>query len=70
MVELTEEGGGADRSAAFDIYVDDCAEDIATARVLSPDYLDYLQLVKTAEGWRIANIIFHPRGLAHGGSPA
>ena len=36
--------------------------DCPTARVLSPDFLDYLHLVKTAEGWRIANIIFHPRG--------
>ena len=61
MVELTKQGGGADRSAAFDIYVDDCADDIATARVLSPDFLDYLHLVKTADGWRIANIIFHMR---------
>lgn len=62
MVELTKAGGGGDRSAAFDIFVDDCADDIATARVLSPDFLDYLHLVKTAEGWRIANIIFHMRG--------
>ena len=61
MVELTKEGGGGDRSAAIDILVFDCADDIATARVLSPDFLDYLHLVKTAEGWRIANIIFHPR---------
>ncbi len=61
MVELTEEGGGGDRSAAFEIFVDDCTDDMATARVLSPDFLDYLHLVKTAEGWRIANIIFHQR---------
>jgi hypothetical protein len=62
MVELTAGGGGSDNeAAAVEIFVDDCAGDIASVRVLSPDYLDYLHLVKTSEGWKIADVIFHQR---------
>jgi hypothetical protein len=61
MVELTAEGGGSDPDAEVTVFVDDCAGDIASVRVLSPDYLDYLHLVTTTEGWKIANVIFHAR---------
>lgn len=61
MVDLTAAGDGVAADAAIEIFVDDVAGDIAAARVLSPDYLDYLQLVKTPAGWQIANILFHGR---------
>lgn len=62
MVELTTTGGGSDVSEpAIEIFVDDVADDIACARVACADYLDYLHLVKTPAGWKIANIIFHSR---------
>lgn len=35
--------------------------DMDTVRVVSPEYLDYLHLVKTPAGWKIANILFHIR---------
>ncbi len=53
MVQLTEEGGGSNPDAEVEIFVDDCAGDIAAVRVLSPDYLDYLHLVMTTRGWKI-----------------
>lgn len=61
MVELTEKGGGENADGEYQIFVDDIQKDIATARVLSLKYLDYLHLVKTTEGWKIVNILFHYR---------
>ena len=58
MVELTGKGGGEDPDAEYQIFVDDIEKDIATGRVLSPEYLDYLHLVKTSKGWQIVNILF------------
>lgn len=62
MVQLTADGGGDAPGADVDILIDDVSTDIATARVVSPDYLDYLHLVKTPDGWKIANVLFHGRG--------
>lgn len=60
MIDLTRAGGGTDvADPAIEIFVDDVSTDIASARVVCADYLDYLHLVKTPAGWKIANIIFH-----------
>ena len=61
MVELTQNGGGENPEGTYEIFIDDIQDDIATARVLSQKYLDYLHLTKTAEGWKIVNILFHYR---------
>jgi hypothetical protein len=61
MVELTAAGGGENPDVVTEIFVDYVATDIATARVASPDYLDYLHLAKTEDGWKIVNILFHAR---------
>jgi hypothetical protein len=61
MVELTGKGGGESPDAEYQIFVDDIEVDIATARVLSLEYLDYLHLVKTNDGWKISNILFRVR---------
>lgn len=61
MLELTASGGGEDPDASFEIIVDDISGEIASARTVSPEYVDYLQLVKTPDGWRIANILFRMR---------
>ena len=61
MVELTGKGGGESPDAEYQIFVDDIKENIATARLLSLKYLDYLHLVKTKEGWQIVNILFRSR---------
>ena len=58
MVDLTGQGGGEDPDAEYEVAVDHISETIASARVLSPEYLDYLHLQKTSEGWKIANILF------------
>lgn len=61
MVELTARGGGNVPDAETRVIVDDVSDGIASARVLSPDYVDYLHLVKTEDGWRIANVLFRSR---------
>lgn len=61
MLELTTAGGGENPDAVMEIFVDDVSTDIATARVISPDYLDYLHLAKTEDGWKIVNVLFHAR---------
>jgi Putative lumazine-binding len=61
MVELTAGGGGENPDADFEIVVYDAATDIATARVASPEYLDYLHLAKTDDGWKIVNVLFRVR---------
>ena len=62
MLQLTAEGGGAAPDVDVEILIDDVSTDIATARVVSPEYLDYLHLVKTSDGWKIANVLFRMRG--------
>jgi Putative lumazine-binding len=63
MVELTAQGEGAkdgvDRQLA--VTVEDVADDIASVTVRSAVYHEYLQLVRTPDGWRIANALWRYR---------
>ncbi len=61
MVEMTAAGGGGNPDATFEVAVDEVSGDIATARTVSPEYIDYLHLVRTPDGWRIANVLFRMR---------
>jgi hypothetical protein len=60
MLELTRRGegrqDGADRT--LDVEVHDVYGDIATATVRSAVYHEYLHLVCTREGWKIANALW------------
>jgi hypothetical protein len=62
MLELTAQGAGAPDGAdrRVDWTVDDIHEDIASVTVRTPVYREYLQLVRTPEGWRIANAPWRP----------
>lgn len=61
MVEMASQGGGDQPDPDFEILVDDVSTDIATVRVISPEYLDYLHIAKTSDGWSIVNVLFHTR---------
>lgn len=61
MVELTKGGGGETPGASYEIEIHHISGPIASARVHSQEYLDYLQLVETEDGWKIANILFRSR---------
>lgn len=58
MLELTRAGGGDMPGADYEIEVHDVYGKIASGLVRSAEYLDYLQLVETADGWKIVNILF------------
>ena len=63
MVELTRSGEGrkedpgGDRGIEVDVV--DVYGSIATAVVRSPVYREYLHLVKTEDGWKIVNALWH-----------
>jgi hypothetical protein len=62
MVELTAAGEGAEAGAdrTLDIEVLDVYEDVASVRVRSAVYHEYLHLVRTRDGWKIANALWRP----------
>jgi Putative lumazine-binding len=62
MVELTGQGAGEeDRGdGRVEVEVHDVFKDAATATVRSATYHEYLHLVRTADGWRIANALWQP----------
>ena len=61
MVDLTASGGGEDPNAPGEIVVHDIYGDIASGHVLSKEYLDYIHLARTSDGWKITNILFKTR---------
>jgi ketosteroid isomerase-like protein len=60
MLELTEQGEGREDAAdgRIDIVVDDVYKDIASVTVSSATYHEYVHLVRTQDGWRIANTLW------------
>ena len=63
MVESTAAGLGLARDPGraarkIEIHVDHVYGDIATATVTSAVYVDYLQLARTREGWKIVNVLW------------
>lgn len=61
MVRLTEAGGGESPGAHYEIDVDRVSGRIASPRVLSQEYLDYVHLVETPGGRKIVTILFETR---------
>jgi ketosteroid isomerase-like protein len=62
MLELTRRGEGKEDGAdrTLEIEVEDVYGDIASATVHSAVYHEHLHLVRTSEGWRIANALWQP----------
>lgn len=61
MIAATREGAGrAQRPAdlAIEVEVDQVYEAIANATVRSAVFIEYLQLARTQEGWRILNVLY------------
>lgn len=63
MVDATRAGIGLTRDPGVDardieIRVDHVHEGIATATATSSVYVDYLQLVRTRQGWKIVNVLW------------
>jgi ketosteroid isomerase-like protein len=62
MLELTAAGEGVDdgRDRRLDVVIEDVYGDIASVTVRSAVYHEYLHLVRTRDGWRIANALWRP----------
>lgn len=60
MLELTAAGHGAEDKGdgRIDVTVADVHEDIATVSVRGGIYREYLHLVRTSDGWKIANALW------------
>ena len=64
MVGYTREGGGSalpESEKAYEIVILDVFRDIATVKVLSSPYMDYLHLVKINDRWIIVNVLYEVR---------
>jgi Putative lumazine-binding len=61
MIELTRQGEGRAEAGEVVITIDDVHEDIASVTVLGGPYYEYLHLVRTDEGWKIANALWQSR---------
>ena len=62
MLELTAAGAGAEDGAdrRLEVVVAEVHGDIASAIVRSAVYREYLHLVRTGDGWKIANALWRP----------
>jgi hypothetical protein len=60
MLELTRLGEGKEDGAdrTIEVVVEDVRGDIASVTVRSAVYYEYLHLVRTSDGWMIANTLF------------
>jgi hypothetical protein len=61
MIEATGRGVGRERDPGerrIEVKVEDVYGTIANATVRSAVYREYVQLVRTAEGWRIVNALW------------
>ena len=63
MIDATARGVGRTRdpgpeSRMIEVHVDHVFGDIATVTTTSAVYVDYLQLARTREGWKIVNALW------------
>jgi hypothetical protein len=64
MVGYTRDGGGSavpESEKAFEIVVLDVFRDVATVKVYSYPYMDYLHLIKINDRWLILNCLYEMR---------
>ncbi len=62
MLELTAAGAGAEAGVdrRLEVEIEDVYGDIASVTVNSAAYHEYLHLVRTRDGWKIANALWRP----------
>lgn len=60
MVEATAEGHGTDMPRDYEFAILDAFRNVATAKVDSARYVDYLQIGRFPDRWRIVNVLYEP----------
>lgn len=61
MVEFTRAGGGSEtpkEKQKNEVIILDVYQNIATAKAISADYVDYLHLAKINRQWKIVNVLW------------
>jgi hypothetical protein len=64
MIELTRVGYGkkmAKPGQKNQVVILDVFRDTASAKSVSPDYVDYIHLIRIGGQWRIINVLWSPR---------
>jgi hypothetical protein len=61
MVAATEVGYGKKYERPYDATILDVFEDIATVRVLSSVYMDYLHVARFGDRWLLVNVLWKRR---------
>ena len=63
MIEAAASGKGKRPvdERAIEITVEHVGDGIANATALSAPFVDYLQLARTDDGWKIVNVLWQPR---------
>lgn len=61
MVAATAEGRGTRYARPYDVAILDAFRDIATVRVLSSPYMDYLHLARCDDRWLLVNVLWQRR---------
>jgi hypothetical protein len=61
MVAFTAEGEGTTLERPYELSIFDAYGDIASVRVLSSAYMDYLHIARFGSGWLIRNALWQNR---------
>jgi signal transduction histidine kinase len=61
MVEATAAGRGTELPRDYTVTVFDAFRNVASARVDSARYVDYLHIGRCADRWRILDVLWEPR---------
>ena len=60
MVEATRAGRGTKLPRGYEVTIEDAFRNIATARVDSARYVDFLHIARFEDRWRIVSVLWEP----------
>ena len=60
MVEATRAGRGTKLARGYEVTIENAFRNIATARVDSARYVDFLHIARFEDRWRIVNVLWEP----------
>jgi hypothetical protein len=61
MVEGTRAGRGIHLPRGYEVTIEDAYRNIATARVDSARYVDFLHIARFEDRWRIVSVLWEPK---------
>jgi len=62
MVEYTRAGAGKneEKKSKVEVVILDVFKNMASVKTVSPDFVDYLHLVRSEGQWKIVNVLWEP----------